>query len=216
MASIITVSFRVFVLSTLRRLYFSPTLSLSLSLSRYVSLSLSVCYECHFYTLGNCSRFESQLLGFENLGTVRCCVLLLLWNFNLSLFFSRCVSLSLSLFLFPFIAFVVDIILTVIVEYFWDLHCLAIVCCFWYLQLCLFYFCLSGTTILTIFLLAIALFVCIVCHYCLLGTTILTLINHGIFVLVFALIVCIVSCFSRTGWVHVFSLLVLYAFLFVY
>ena len=37
-------------------------------------------------------------------------------------------SLSLSLFLSPFIAFVVDIILTVIVEYFWDLHCLAVCC----------------------------------------------------------------------------------------
>ena len=33
-------------------------------------------------------------------------------------------SLSLS------IAFVVDIILTVIVEYFWDLHCLFVVCYF--------------------------------------------------------------------------------------
>ena len=50
-----------------------------------------------------------------------------------------------------------------------------------------------------VFLLLIALFVCIVCHYCLLGTTILTLINHGIFVLIFALIVCIVCCFSRSG-----------------
>ena len=100
--------------------------------------------------------------------------MLLLWNFNLSLFLSRCVSLSLSLFLSPFIAFVVDIILTVIVEYCWDLHCLAVVCCFCYLQLCLFYFCLSGTTLLTVFLLAIALFVCIMCHYCLSGTTILT------------------------------------------
>ena len=84
-------------------------------------------------------------------------------------------------------------------EYFWDLHCLAVVCCFWYLQLCLFYFCLSGTTILAVLLFAIALFVCIVCHYCLSGTTILTLINYGLFVLVFALIVCIVSCFSRSG-----------------
>ena len=88
---------------------------------------------------------------------------------------------------------------------------------FWYLQLCLFYFCLSGATILTvinngIFLLVFALFVCIVCHYCLSGTTILTLINHEIFVLVFALIVCIVSCFSRSGWVHVFPLSVLYVF----
>ena len=36
--------------------------------------------------------------------------------------------LTLSLFLSPFIAFVVDIILTVIVEYFWDLHCLAVCC----------------------------------------------------------------------------------------
>ena len=82
---------------------------------------------------------------------------------------------------------------------FLDLNCLAVVCCFWYLQLCPFYFCLSGTTILTVFLFAIALFVCIVCHYYLSGTTILTLINYGIFVLVFALIVCIVSCFSRSG-----------------
>ena len=37
-------------------------------------------------------------------------------------------TLSLSLFLSPFIAFVVDIILTMIVEYFWDLHCLAVCC----------------------------------------------------------------------------------------
>ena len=135
-----------------------------------------------------------------------------------SLFLSCCVSLSLSLSLFfsPFIAFVMDIILTVIVEYFLDLHCLAVVCCFWYLQLYSFYFCLSGTTILTVFLFAIALFVCIVCHYCLLGTTILTLINNGIFVLVFALSVCIVCCFSRSGWVHVFPLSILYAFLFFY
>ena len=40
------------------------------------------------------------------------------------------ISLFLSLFLSPFIAFVVDIILTVIVEYFLDLHCLAVVCYF--------------------------------------------------------------------------------------
>ena len=39
-------------------------------------------------------------------------------------------SHTLSLFLSPFIAFVVDIILTMIVEYFWDLHCLAVVCYF--------------------------------------------------------------------------------------
>ena len=128
---------------------------------------------------------------------------------SISIFLSH--SLSLSLFLSPFIAFVVDIILTVIVEYFWDLHCLAVwllcvtfVYSFWYLQLCLFYFCLSGAIILTvknneIFLLVFALFVCIVYHYYLSGATILTLINHGIFVLVFALIVCIVSCFSRSG-----------------
>ena len=75
---------------------------------------------------------------------------------------------------------------------------------------------LSGTTILTVFLLVIALFVCIMCHYCLSETTILTLINHGIFVLVIALFVCTMSCFSRSGWVHVFLLSVLYAFLFVY
>ena len=37
---------------------------------------------------------------------------------------------SISLFLSPIIAFVVDIILTLIVEYFWDLHCLAVVCYF--------------------------------------------------------------------------------------
>ena len=146
------------------------------------------------------------------------CFVLALGSISISL------SHSLSLFLSPFIVFVVDIILTVIVEYFWDLHCLAVwllcvtfVYSFWYLQLCLFYFCLSGATILTvinngIFLLVFALFVCVVCHYCLSGATILTLINHEIFVLVFALIVCIVSCFSRSGWVHVFPLSVLYAF----
>ena len=129
-------------------------------------------------------------------------------SLSLSLVVSHSLSLSLSLFLSPFITFVVDIILTVIMEYFWDLHfwllCVTFVYSFWYLQLYLFYFCLSRATMLTvinneIFLLVFALFVCIVCHYCLLGTTILTLINHGIFVLVFALIVCIVSCFSRTG-----------------
>ena len=156
-----------------------------------MSHSLSVInaiFKCGVIVLG-----ESQLLGFENLEMLRCCVLLLLWNFNLSLFLSHCVSLSLSLSLFfsPFIAFVVDIILTMIVEYFWDLHCLAVVCCFWYLQLCLFYFCLSGTTILT-------------------------LINYGIFVLVFALIVCIVSCFSRSGWVHVFPFVGIVCFFIVY
>ena len=157
--------------------------------------------------LGNRFGSQSQLLGFEDLGILRCCVLFLLWV--LSLFFF--LTISLSLFLSPFIAFVVDIILTVIVEYFWDLHCLAVwllcvtfVYSFWYLQLCLFYFCLSGAIILTvknneIFLLVFALFVCIVYHYYLSGATILTLINHGIFVLVFALIVCIVSCFSRSG-----------------
>ena len=146
------------------------------------------------------------------------CFVLALGSISISL------SHSLSLFLSPFIVLVVDIILTVIVEYFWDLHCLAVwllcvtfVYSFWYLQLCLFYFCLSGATILTvinngIFLLVFALFVCVVCHYCLSGATILTLINHEIFVLVFALIVCIVSCFSRSGWVHVFPLSVLYAF----
>ena len=47
--------------------------------------------------LVNRSGFESQLLGIENLGILRCYVLLLLWNFNLSLFLSRCVLLSLSL-----------------------------------------------------------------------------------------------------------------------
>ena len=148
-----------------------------------------------------------------------------------------------------------DIILTVIMEYFWDLHfwllCVTFVYNFWYLQLCLFYFCLSWATILTVInneisLLVFALFVCIVCHYCLSGAIILTLINYGIFVLVFALIVCIVfyyclsrvtilnvinygicllvlvvfvcivSCFSRSGWVHVFPLSVLYVFLLVY
>ena len=146
------------------------------------------------------------------------CFVLALGSISISL------SHSLSLFLSPFIVFVVDIILTVIVEYFWDLHCLAVwllcvsfVYSFWYLQLCLFYFCLSGATILTvinngIFLLVFVLFVCVVCHYCLSGATILTLINHEIFVLVFALIVYIVSCFSRSGWVHVFPLSVLYAF----
>ena len=146
------------------------------------------------------------------------CFVLALGSISISL------SHSLSLFLSPFIVFVVDIILTVIVEYFWDLHCLAVwllcvtfVYSFWYLQLCLFYFCLSGATILTvinngIFLLVFALFVCVVCHYCLSGATILTLINHEIFVLVFVLIVYIVSCFSRSGWVHVFPLSVLYAF----
>ena len=45
---------------------------------------------------------------------------------SISIFLSH--SLSLSLFLSPFIAFVVDIILTMIVEYFWDLHCLAVCC----------------------------------------------------------------------------------------
>ena len=146
------------------------------------------------------------------------CFVLALGSISISL------SHLLSLFLSPFIVFVVDIILTVIMEYFWDLHCLAVwllcvtfVHSFWYLQLCLFYFCLSGATILTvinngIFLLVFALFVCVVCHYCLSGATILTLINHEIFVLVFALIVCIVSCFSRSSWVHVFPLSVLYAF----
>ena len=39
-------------------------------------------------------------------------------------------SISISLSLSSFIAFVVDIILTVIVEYFWDLHCLSVVCYF--------------------------------------------------------------------------------------
>ena len=70
--------------------------------------------------LGNRFGSQSQLLGFKDLGILRCCVLFLLWV--LSLFFF--LTLSLSLFLSPFIAFVVDIILTVIVEYFWDLHCL--------------------------------------------------------------------------------------------
>ena len=69
--------------------------------------------------LGNRSRSQSQLLSFENLGILRC-VLFLLWVLSLFLF------LTLSLFLSPFIAFEVDIILTVIVEYFWDLHCLAV------------------------------------------------------------------------------------------
>ena len=72
------------MLSRLRRLYFSPTHSLSLSLSRYVSLSLSIInaiFKCQVIVLG-----ESQLLGFENLEILRCCVLLLLQNFNLSLY----------------------------------------------------------------------------------------------------------------------------------
>ena len=48
--------------------------------------------------LGNRSGFESQLLGFENLGILRCCVLLLLWNFNLSLFLSlSCLTFTRSL-----------------------------------------------------------------------------------------------------------------------
>ena len=100
------------------------------------------------------------------------CFVLALGSISISL------SHSLSLFLSPFKVFVVDIILTVIVEYFWDLHCLAVwllcvtfVYSFWYLQLCLFYFCLSGATILTV-------------------------INNGIFLLVFALFV----------WVYVFPL----------
>ena len=134
---------------------------------------------------------------------------------SISISLSLCLTLTLSLPLSLY-SFCSDIILIVIVKYFWDLHCLAIVYCFWYLQLCLFYFCLSRTTIVTVFLLVIALFVCIVCHYCLLGTIILTLINHGIFVLVFALIFCIVCCFLRSGWAHVFPLSVLYAFLFFY
>ena len=46
-----------------------------------------------------------------------------------SLFLFLTLSLSLSLSLpVSFIAFVVDIILTVIMEYFLDLHCLAICC----------------------------------------------------------------------------------------
>ena len=49
-----------------------------------------------------------------------------LGNQSGSLFLFLTLSLSLSLFLSPFIAFIVDIILTVIVEYFWDLHCLAV------------------------------------------------------------------------------------------
>ena len=63
------------------------------------------------------------------------CFVLALGSISISL------SHSLSLFLSPFIVFVVDVILTVIVEYFWDLHCLAVwllcvtfVYSFWYLQ----------------------------------------------------------------------------------
>ena len=48
-----------------------------------------------------------------------------------------------------------------------------------------------------IFLLVFALFVCIVCHYCLSGATTLTLINHGIFVWVFTLIDCIVFYYIK-------------------
>ena len=87
--------------------------------------------------LGNRSGSQCQLLGFEDLGILICFVLFLflLWVIGLGLYFSF--SLSLSLFMSPFIAFVVDIILTVIVEYFWDLHCLAVCCVtfvysFWY------------------------------------------------------------------------------------
>ena len=45
---------------------------------------------------------------------------------SISISLSMCPTLILS----PFIAFVLDITLTVIVEYFWDLHCLAVVCYF--------------------------------------------------------------------------------------
>ena len=107
--------------------------------------------------LGNRSGSQCQLLGFEDLGILRCFVLFLflLWEIGLGLYFSFSLSLSLSLFLSPFIAFVVDIILTVIVEYFWNLHCL-VVCCvtfvysFWSCSCVYFYFCISGATILTV------------------------------------------------------------------
>ena len=51
---------------------------------------------------------------------------------SISISLSLCLTLTLSLplSLSPFIAFVVDIILTVIVEYFWDLHGLVVVCYF--------------------------------------------------------------------------------------
>ena len=63
-------------------------------------------------------EFQSKALGSMSISV------------SLSLLLCLTLSLSLSLFLSPFIAFVVDIILTVIVEYFWDLHCLAVVCYF--------------------------------------------------------------------------------------
>ena len=53
--------------------------------------------------LVNRSGFESQLLGIENLGILRCYVLLLLWNFNLSLFIAFgmwCFVIPLSLYSF--------------------------------------------------------------------------------------------------------------------
>ena len=49
--------------------------------------------------LGHRSGSQSQLLGFEDLGILRCCVLFLflLWVINLGLYFSFSLSLSLSL-----------------------------------------------------------------------------------------------------------------------
>ena len=126
--------------------------------------------------LGNQFGSQSQLLGFEDLGILRCCVLFLflLWVINLGLYFSFSLSLSLPVSLYSFCSgHNIDCDNGIFFGFalFGYLLCFTFVYSFWYLQLCLFYFFLSGATILTV-------------------------INNGIFLLVFALFV----------WVHVFPL----------
>ena len=102
-ASTITDSFRVFVLSRLRRLYFSPilSLSLSLSLSRYVSLSLCVMnaiFKCLVIVLGlNLSYWVLRIWEFWDVMFCNCSGISIYLYFSLVVSHSHTLSSSLPL-----------------------------------------------------------------------------------------------------------------------
>ena len=165
--------------------------------------------------LGNRSGSQSQLLGFENLGILRCCVLFLLCVLSLFLFLTFSLSLSLPLSLYSFcsghnidydsgiflrfVLFGCCVILLFIA--FGVCHYVGILFLFikakiltdkqWniFIGICI-YFCLSRATIFIDKKWNIFVGICIVYLY-----YVSLLFIRGL-----------VSCFSRSGWVHLFLL----------
>ena len=93
--------------------------------------------------LGNQFGSQSQLLGFEDLGILRCCVLFLLWVLSLFLFLTHTHSLSLPVSLYSFCSgHNIDCDNGIFFGFalFGCLLCFTFIYSFWYLQLCLFYF----------------------------------------------------------------------------